>query len=414
MTALMRTVALKGVPTKRDLSCGYPHGVSMFPNSLHDNTNQTRSDAAREWLLPTCHRHNLKVLLGQRVGRVLLDQGLDRINIQAVGVEFGTDRNLNFKAHATHEVLLAAGSSTSPLILEYSGIGLKEVLDNAGVKQVLELPVGINLQDQTTTTVRSNIKPSGNGQGQAAYFATFNETFRNDLPRANNLLSERLDWWATQVVDSGGLFRGFKNITALKIQYENYRNWLLNDDIAYTELFMDTNGVVNFDLWTLIPFTRGWIHILDTDPYVRHVSNNPRYFENELDILGQAAASKLARELSNEGAMKEYFDGEAIPGPKKLKLNANLDDWARYVKENFRANYHGLGSCSMMKKELGGVLDPQARVYGVNGLRVIDGSAPPTQVSSHVMSLFYGMAEKISADILVDYDARMAQKAELK
>jgi choline dehydrogenase-like flavoprotein len=53
-------------------------------------------------------------------------------------------------------------------------------------------------------------------------------------------------------------------------------------------------------------------------------------------------------------------------------------------------------------------------VYGVNGLRVIDGSAPPTQVSSHVMSLFYGMAEKISADILVDYRARMAQKAELK
>jgi choline dehydrogenase-like flavoprotein len=59
-------------------------------------------------------------------------------------------------------------------------------------------------------------------------------------------------------------------------------------------------------------------------------------------------------------------------------------------------------------------LDPQARVYGVNGLRVIDGSAPPTQVSSHVMSLFYGMAEKISADILVDYHARMALKVELK
>jgi choline dehydrogenase-like flavoprotein len=409
----MRTVWLKGVPTKKDLSCGNPHGVSMFPNSLHDDENQTRSDAAREWLVPICHRPNLQVLLGQRVGKVLLDQKSNE-KIEAFGVEYGTDRDFNFQVYATHEVLLAAGSLTSPLILEYSGIGLKEVLNNAGVEQVLELPVGINLQDQTTSTVRSNIKPSGNGQGQAAYFATFNETFRDDISRAYDLLSNSLDKWANDVVSNSGLFRGFNNVTALKIQYENYQNWLLNDDIAYTELFMDTNGVVNFDLWTLIPFTRGWIHILDNDPYLHHVSNNPRYFENELDILGQAAASKLARELSDEGFMKEYFDGEAIPGPWKLKPDASLDDWAGYVKENFRANYHGVGSCSMMKKELGGVLDPQARVYGVESLRVIDGSAPPTQVSSHVMSLFYGMAEKISADILVDYHAAVARKAELR
>lgn len=79
--------------------------------------------------------------------------------------------------YANHEVLLSAGSSASPLILEYSGIGLRSVLDAAGVEQVVELPVGLNLQDQTTTTVRSNITAAGAGQGQAAYFSTFNETF---------------------------------------------------------------------------------------------------------------------------------------------------------------------------------------------------------------------------------------------
>jgi Choline dehydrogenase and related flavoproteins len=74
---------------------------------------------------------------------------------------------------------------------------------------------------------------------------------------------------------------------------------------------------------------------------------------------------------------------------------------------NFRPNYHGVGTCSMMAKELGGVVDAAARVYDVESLRVIDGSIPPTQVSSHVMTVFYGMAEKISEAILADYHAAL-------
>jgi len=49
------------------------------------------------------------------------------------------------------------------------------------------------------------------------------------------------------------------------------------------------------------------------------------------------------------------------------------------------------------------VVDNKAKVYGVRGLRVIDGSIVPTQVSSHVMSIFYGMAEKIAESVLKDY-----------
>lgn len=405
MKALMGTVSQLGVPIQHDLNCGDPHGVSMFPNSLH--ADQIRSDAAREWLLPNYKRPNLKVLVGQRVGKVLINnKGTTPI---ATGVQFGTHQDINFEVYARQEVLLASGSSASPLILEYSGIGLKSVLDAAGVEQIVDLPVGLNLQDQTTTTVRSNITAAGAGQGQAAYFATFNETFGSYAPQAHALLDSKIDEWAEETVARGG----FNNVTALKIQYENYRNWLVNHDVAYAELFLDTNGLISFDLWDLIPFTRGYVHILDKDPYLHRVANNPQYFENELDLLGQAAASKLAREVSNEGELKQYFTEELIPGAH-LDYNASLEEWVSYVKQNYRANYHGVGTCSMMAKELGGVLDPSARVYGVNGLRVIDGSAPPTQVSSHVMTVFYGMAEKLSADILVDYYAKKAAKKAAK
>ncbi|KAK9320533.1 GMC oxidoreductase-domain-containing protein [Lipomyces orientalis] len=397
MKALMSTVQEQGVPVQKDFCCGDPHGVSMFPNSLHDD--QVRSDAAREWLLPNYKRRNLKVLTGQMVGKVLLKRTAS--GPQAVGVEFGEHSDVKFKAYAKHEVLLAAGSAVSPLILEHSGIGLKSVLDAAGVEQIVELPVGLNLQDQTTTTVRSSITAAGAGQGQAAYFATFNETFGVYAPTALTLLNTKLNQWAEETVARGG----FNNVTALMIQYENYRDWLTNEDVAYSELFLDTNGKINFDLWDLIPFTRGYVHILDNDPYLRRFAYDPQYFENELDILGQAAASKLARELSNSGDMQRYFAGETIPG-YNLPYNASLEEWTEYVKQNFRANYHGVGTCSMMAKELGGVVDAAARVYGVQGLRVVDGSIPPTQVSSHVMTIFYGMAEKVSEAVLADYYAK--------
>lgn len=399
MKALMDTVSADGVPVRKDLGCGDPHGVSMFPNSLYES--QIRADAAREWLVPNYYRPNLQVLTGQSVGKVLLDKTVPGAP-KAIGVEFGTDRTRKYETFASREVLLAAGSTISPTILEYSGIGIKSVLDSVGIEQVVDLPVGLNLQDQTTVNLQSRITPDGAGQGQAAYFATFNETFGDFAPQAHELLNTKLDQWAEEVVARGG----FHNATALRIQYENYRDWLVNDNVAYSELFLDTAGKISFDVWDLIPFTRGYVHIADKDPYLRRLSNDPQYFLNELDVLGQAAASKLARELSSRGAMAQYFASETVPGYDRLPADASLQDWAKYVKDRFRANYHAVSTCSMMPKEMGGVVDSTARVYGVERLRVVDGSIPPTQVSSHVMTVFYGMAVKIAEAILQDHHTR--------
>ncbi|PYI04761.1 glucose oxidase [Aspergillus sclerotiicarbonarius CBS 121057] len=392
--ALMTTVDKRGVPTKKDLGCGDPHGVSMFPNTLHED--QVRSDAAREWLLPNYQRPNLKVLTGQLVGKVLLNQ--NATVPKAVGVEFGTHRDNTFNVYAKHEVLLAAGSAISPTILEHSGIGMKSVLDSVGIDTVVDLPVGLNLQDQTTVAVSSRITSAGAGQGQAAYFATFNETFGDYAAEAHEMLNSKLEQWAEETVARGG----FHNTTALLIQYENYRDWLVNHNVAYSELFLDTAGAVSFTIWDLIPFTRGYVHTSHKDPYLRLSAYDPQYFLNELDLYGQAAASQLARNLSNSDAMSTYFAGETTPGDN-LAYDAGLSDWAEYIRYNFRPNYHGVGTCSMMPKEMGGVVDSSARVYGVDSLRVIDGSIPPTQVSSHVMTVFYAMALKISDAILADY-----------
>ena len=402
MMALMDTVEDMGVPVRKDLSCGDPHGVSMFPNSVTED--QKRSDAGRSWLLPdTFKRRNLHILVGQWAGKVIIDA--DTRPPEAFGVEYGRHQSRTYKAFAGYEVLLAAGSSISPLILEYSGIGLKQVLDSANVTQIVELPVGINQQDQTTTGIRNRATKAGEGQGQAAYFASFGETFGDLADEAYAMLTDRdrLETWAKEVVSRGG----FHNVTALMVQYDNYVNLITNHDVAYSELFFDTYGSINFDLWNLLPFSRGYIHISNADPYLRDIDNDPQYFANELDLLGQAAATKLARNLSSAGYMKQYWEKKLEPGFDLVPEDADIHHWREYVMGKYRANYHAVGTCSMMSEELGGVVSPEAKVYGVNGLRVIDGSIVPTQVSSHVMSIFYGMAEKITESILNDYKKEM-------
>ncbi|KAI9933702.1 hypothetical protein ASPWEDRAFT_167973 [Aspergillus wentii DTO 134E9] len=393
-------------PIGLDLCCGEPRGVSMFLNTLTED--QIRTDASRAWLRPILNNDHTKkritVLTGQLVGKINLEKanGTDAA-YKATGVEFGTHNKegSRFNVTADDEVLVAAGSAISPLILQHSGIGPKDVLQKAGVDLKVDLPVGLNLQDQTTTSVVSGSTSAGNGQGQAAFFATFDEVFGPDANEWGAKLNsnDTLRAWAQAVVAGGG----FHDADALFTQYVNYRTWLLDHNVSYAELFLDTDDRIHFDLWDLIPFTRGYVKILDADPYLQSFEYNPRYFENELDLYGQAAATRLARDITRSGSLNSTYAGdEKIPGDL-LRQGASLKEWALYVKQNFRANYHGVSTCSMMPKEVGGVVDSKAQVYGVDRLRVVDGSIPPTQVSSHVMTVFYAMASKIGDAIIKKY-----------
>lgn len=139
---------------------------------------------------------------------------------------------------------------------------------------------------------------------------------------------------------------------------------------------------------------------MDKDPFLWKVTRNPRYLENDLDRLAQAAASQLARNLLR--AMHPFVSMETLPG-SLVPDNATADEWISYVVQNFQPNFHAIGTCAMMAKELGGVVDPSGRVYGVKDLRVIDASIVPTQVSAHTSALLYGVAQKLSDLILADY-----------
>ncbi|KAJ5113192.1 glucose oxidase precursor [Penicillium angulare] len=385
--SFMKMLERLGVPTRKDLSCGDPRGVSMFLNTIHEN--QTRSDTARELLLPIVDRPNLSILVGHRVGRVLVHA--DQSHPSVKGVEFGTDGQ-KFEVLARHEVILATGALVTPLILEYSGIGLKSVLEAAEVPQIVDLPAA--------TTLSTSIHPKGAGQGQAIYFAAWEEIFKNsNLVIARELLDSQLDQWAHDAVEKGGL----RNSTAAKMQMELYRDWILNNNVSYTEFFLDTSSTTfRVGIWILLTFARGYVHIVDKDPYLWRVVRNPRYLENELDRFAHASAFQLARNLTQDSSMWEYIQDEMFPG-SAIPQNASLDDWISHTTQTFQPSYHAIGTCAMMSRELGGVVDPSGRVYGVRNLRIIDASIVPTQVSAHPSALLYGMANKLAEDIVTGY-----------
>ena len=104
---------------------------------------------------------------------------------------------------------------------------------------------------------------------------------------------------------------------------------------------------------------------------------------------------KLAREVAYQKALDPYRDAETNPGDK-VKTDAEIDDW---IRRTVITAHHPCGTCPMGATP-DTVLDPQMRVRGVTGLRVVDAAAMPDLVSAHINACVLMMAEKASDMIL--------------
>jgi choline dehydrogenase-like flavoprotein len=82
-------------------------------------------------------------------------------------------------------------------------------------------------------------------------------------------------------------------------------------------------------------------------------------------------------------------------------MNTQTDaEWETYIRNNVFTFHHPLGTCAMLPKKDGGVVDPQLRVYGVENLRVVDASVIPMIISAHIQTAVYGIGER-AAEIMV-------------
>lgn len=98
--------------------------------------------------------------------------------------------------------------------------------------------------------------------------------------------------------------------------------------------------------------------------------------------------------------------GETIPGLKTVPnngVNGTDADWTKWITapspNGFSSVSHPIGTAAMMRQSLGGVVNAQLVVYNTTNVRVVDASILPMQISAHLQSTLYGVAEK-AADLI--------------
>ena len=150
-----------------------------------------------------------------------------------------------------------------------------------------------------------------------------------------------------------------------------------------------------------MPFSRGNVTITDSD-----IFTPPDVFVNwlnvDFDLELQTAGVRASRKILNDPAFSDISAGETSPGIEAVPDDGNGgtdSDWQAWIWQDFRSVSHPVGTAAMMRRDLGGVVDGRLRVYDTLNLRIVDASVLPIEISAHMQSSLYGVAEK-AADII--------------
>ena len=405
------------IPQNLESLEGNPLGVMYQPSNINPS-NYSRSYTPNAYLPKA--RANLKVLDNIRVSKVELSKRHGLLVATGVRLENGTI------IKAAKEVILSSGSLQSPQLLELSGLGNATVLKAAGVAPLLSLfGVGENLQDhlrvQTSYQLKSNYSSFDRlrydknytaqqlalwnaGQvseydytGSGYTFQTWKQALGNDSQLV--ALAVEAVGNSTSVVDQKKLSYLATNLSSVVPQLET----IFSDGYTGTKGYpLNTSALYGQNFFTLISaiqhtLSRGSVHInsssIDAHPLI-----NPNYLEHEYDIQALVSALKNNRRIAQTYPLSQAWTSEYEPGLDVVQTDAQ---WRAYALNTTVTIYHPLGTCAMLPKKDGGVVDAQLKVYGTKNLRVVDASIIPVLISGHLQTAVLGIAEK-AADIIVN------------
>ena len=367
--------AAAGFPPNPDYNGPEQEGFGRSQYTIRDGR---RSSSARAYLRPARRRGNLEVETGAHATRVLIE------GARAVGVELIKASGDLVCVRASGEVILCAGTFNSPQLLMLSGIGPAAHLRELGIPPLVDLPVGKNLQDHLGAYMCFARRQPG----------AFHREMRFDR-MAVSMVRAYLFGRGPATVVPGGLHAFIKTRPELAVPDIEFmfRGTAPHPHLWFPLLrpaFRDGFGIRP----TLLhPDSRGEILLRSADP-----RNPPRicynFFSAPDDLPRLRAGFRIARDLVHRSALDPYRDVETNPGDR-VQSDAEIDAWLRAT---VITAHHPAGTCAMGTLP-GSVLDPELRVRGVAGLRVVDASAMPDMVSAHINACVLMMAEK-AADLI--------------
>ncbi|MCW2829931.1 MAG: oxidoreductase [Aeromicrobium sp.] len=357
-SALFAAASDHGLRRTADFNADDDERIGFTPATIRDGR---RVSAASAFLDPVRRGCGLTVMTHARAERLVLD------GTRVVGVRLER-RGRAIEVRAQREVLLAAGTVESPLLLERSGIGRPDVLAGAGVTTVVESPnVGERVVEQRSVSLQVRFRGR---HGTTERLNTVPRQLREGL----RYLATRRGPIATSGYDVVSAVRSSPHVTRPDIQGV----WVpMALDETSAEMRLAPYSGLLFTGYALRPTTTSSIHIsgaeADAPPLIA-----PHYLEHGAERATTGAILDHARRIVATSPLADLVAEEVFPGPSV----ATADDVVRYALESGGGIYHAVGSCAMGPSD-GDVVDHRLRVRGVEGLRVVDASVLPMQVSGN-------------------------------
>jgi choline dehydrogenase len=362
-----------GYPYTRDMNGFQQEGVGRMDMTVGGGR---RASAANAYLRPAMRRRNLSVRTHSLATRVLFE------GRRAVGVAYrrGSGEHV---VRARREVIVSAGPIQSPKLLKLSGVGPAEELARHGIQPVHDLPgVGENLQDHLEFYFQMACT-----QPVTLYAQT--GLMRKALVGLRWLITKQ-GLGASNQFEAGGFIRSRAGIRYPNIQYH-----FLPMAVSYDGSSLAQEHGFQAHVGPMRSQSRGWVRLACADPVEK-----PKVFFNYLsrpeDWEEMRACVRLTREIFAQPAFAPYRGREIQPGAA-VQSDAQIDE---FVRRHVESAYHPSCSCRMgSPDDPAAVVDPEARVIGVEGLRVVDSSIMPSITTGNLNAPTLMLAEKAADHI---------------
>lgn len=368
-----------------DFNSGDNEGIGEYQvTQFHaKDRNGERCSAAAAYLHPVMDRPNLTILTKAHATRVLLE------GKRATGVAYrqgGQEKQVTAK----REVILCGGAFNSPQLLQLSGVGRAEDIEPRGITLVHELPgVGQNLQDHLDFTL--------------AYKSKDRDNFGISLPGSVSLLKHMADWrksgtgmLSTPFAEGAAFLKTESHLERADIQLHFVIS--IVDDHA-RKLHMGHG--FSCHVCVLRPKSRGSVGLSSADP-MAPPRIDPQFLSDPEDLAVLMKGARKTRQLMQTAPLAGYIH-------KELFIKEEPDDAAleQHIRSRSDTIYHPVGTCKMGQDDMA-VVDPELKVRGLEGLRVVDASVMPRLIGGNTNAPTIMIAEK-AADMIRGHAALAAE-----
>ncbi|MGV6802637.1 MAG: GMC family oxidoreductase [Ruegeria sp.] len=365
-----------------DFNLGDNEGAGLYQvTQFHDPAkNGERCSAAAAYLFPVMDRPNLTVITGAQAREIIFD------GHRATGVIYRQGgKGADLTVTAAREVLVCSGALKSPQLLQLSGIGDPEDLSPHGITVRHALPgVGKNLQDHLDFILAYKTKDTDNfGIGAAGTLGLIKHLMR--------WRKTGVSMAATPFAEGAAFLKTTPDLDRPDIQL-HFTIALVDDHARKLHLGYG----FSCHICKLRPESRGTVSLHSADPFAAPAID-PAYLSDPRDLDTMIKGARMTREILEAPAMAKYRHKELF-GTDTVRTDA---DWEEHIRARADTIYHPVGTCKMGVDDMA-VVDPQLRVRGLQGLRVVDASVMPTLVSGNTNAPTIMIAEKAADMILAD------------